>query len=328
MSAAKMYFTEDEVNEINTWLTSPDYPTLFHMYDYDFERDSSDSMILVDKTNIGGITINAKGFYPVSYSVNGDSVTASVNTTPQYDEEGSMIVLRMPPEDIEAKEYDGYYSLVINDTDFLNSIDEITVGITKYQNVATNSWLSTYDAGGSLKNCYTILLNTEKFLNNKYDYFGVFSDVTAQVIDGNVVGFNCTFTTDSPFAWTHEIVQSVDGSKTFTVNSAEKYREIYPLIRISPSVDGSSETKVDVTISNSVDGLSMRLSLHQGDPTTIDARRSIIKDTSGLISFSDLGISDVDYIYWPRLYNGENTITISGGTATITYREPRKVGDY
>lgn len=327
-SAAKMYFTEDEVNEINAWLTSPDYPTLFHMYDYDFERDSSDSMILVDGEDISAVKIEASGYYPATYTISGETATASVDRTPQYDEEGMEISMIDPPTQLTVNEYDGYYSLIVNDKNYLNALSAITVDDQPYENIHTNAWLSTYDAEGKMENKYTILVNTEKVLNNKYDYFGVFSDVSAQVIDGNVVGFNCTFTTDSPFAWTHEIVQSVDGSKTFTVNSAEKYREIYPLIRISPSVDGSSETKVNVTISNSVDGLSMRLSLHQGDPTTIDARRSIIKDTSGLISFSDLGISDVDYIYWPRLYNGENTITISGGTATITYREPRKVGDY
>lgn len=32
---AEMVFTEDEVDEINAWLTSPDYPILFHMYDYE-----------------------------------------------------------------------------------------------------------------------------------------------------------------------------------------------------------------------------------------------------------------------------------------------------
>lgn len=179
-----------------------------------------------------------------------------------------------------------------------------------------------------MDNKYTILVNTEKVLNNKYDYFGVFSDVSAQVIDGNVVGFNCTFATNSPFAWTHVIEQTVDGSATFTVNSAEKYREIYPLIEISPTVDGSSATRSKVKIVNGVDGGEMELNLLQGSPTTLDSRRSIIKDATGLVSFTDLGISDVDYIYWPKLYHGENTITITGGTATIKYREPRKVGDY
>ena len=330
-SAANMYFTEDEVNEINAWLTSPDYPTLFHMYDYDFERDSSDSMILVDGTNIGAIVVNASGYYPVTYTISDESATASIDATPQYDEEGAEILMVNPSTEISVNKYNGYYSLIINDNDFLILFTSITVDNVEYSNIHTNSWLSTYaKEGGKIADSYTILVNTEKVLNNKYDYFGVFSDVQAQVIDGNVVGFDCTFTTDSPFAWTHEIHQEVDGSATFTVNSAEKYREIYPLIEITATPDWeSSATRSEVTIGNSVDGLSMTLNLRQGDTTTIDAMQSIIKDHSGLVSFTDLGISDVDYIYWPRLYNGTNTITIDGNaTAVIKYREPRKVGDY
>ena len=327
-SAANMYFTEDEVNEINAWLTSPDYPTLFHMYDYDFERDSSDSMILVDGTNIGAIVVNASGYYPVTYTISDESATASIDLTPQYDEEGAEIPKVNPPTEISAHKYNGYYSLIINNKDFLNSITSITVDNVEYSNIHTNSWLSTYaKEGGKIADSYTILVNTEKVLNNKYDYFGVFSDVQAQVIDGNVVGFDCTFTTDSPFAWTHEIHQEVDGIATFTVNSAEKYREIYPLIEIT--LDPSENSMETVIISNLQDTMSLKISLLPGDTTTIDCQRSTIIDHSGLVSFEKLGISDVDYIYWPRLYNGTNTITIDGNaTAVIKYREPRKVGDY
>ena len=212
-SSSEIFFTEDEVNEINAWLTSPDYPTLFHMYD--FEADSPGNQ------------------------------------------------------------------------------------------------------------------------NTKYDYFGVFSDVTPQVVGGDVIGFTATFTTNSPFAWTQEIVKTTtNGSVTFTVNSAEKYREIYPIIEVTstasqPPIRSDFTLTVSHQVGNRTDSESMQLSLRTGDTTTIDSQRSIIKDYSGLVSFTDLGISDVDYIYWPKLYNGENTVTLTGtGTATIKYREPRKVGDY
>ena len=322
-SAANMYFTEDEVNEINAWLTSPDYPTLFHMYDYDFERDSSDSVILLDMPDDSfTIAIGANGYGAATYTIENGNITNMGGTAVDGQ--------KIPPMFSEFNKYNGYYSIPCADKEYLNNISGITVNGNDYTNIHTNSWLSTYGTGQRLENSYTILLNTEKVLNNKYDYFGVFSDVQAQVIDGNVVGFNCTFTTDSPFAWTHEIHQVVDGSATFTVNSAEKYREIYPLIEITAAPDWeSSAIRSEVTIGNSVDGLSMTLNLRQGDTTTIDAMQSIIKDHSGLVSFTDLGISDVDYIYWPRLYHGSNTITIEGNaTAILKYREPRKVGDY
>lgn len=327
-SAANMYFTEDEVNEINAWLTSPDYPTLFHMYDYDFERDSSDSVILLDMPDDSfTVIVKANGYGAASYTIENGNITNMGGTAVDGQ--------KIPPMLTNFNKYNGYYSIPCTDKEYLNNISGITVNGNDYTNIHTNSWLSTYGMGQRLENSYTILLNTEKVLNNKYDYFGVFSDVQAQVIDGNVVGFNCTFTTDSPFAWTHEITQTVDGSTTFTVNSAEKYREIYPLIEIT-SDDSSNNLRSDFTITfshpignNEIDSKSMELSLRTGDTTTIDSRLSIIKDLSGLVSFTDLGISDVDYIYWPKLFNGENTVTLTGnGTATLTYREPRKVGDY
>lgn len=331
-SQQNMFFTEDEVNDINTWLTSPDYPTLFHMYDYDFERDSSDSMILVDGKNISRVEIAANGYYPATYTVSETSASASVDHTPEYDDKHMLIQKKEPPLQLTVNKYNGYYSLGMPDDDYMAAIATLMVDSVEYENIHTNDWLSTYEVkDGKKANSYTILDHTEKVLNNKYDYFGVFSEIQPQVIDGKVVGFTCTFSTDSPFAWTHEIKQVVNGSATFTVNSAEKYREIYPLIEFAPEVDGesaTSATRTEVTISNSVDKLSMKLNLLQRSKTTLDSRRSIVKDETGLVSFTDLGIDDVDFIYWPRLYHGENTITITGATATITYREPRKVGDY
>ena len=127
-----MYFTEDEVNEINAWLTSPDYPTLFHMYDYDFERDSSDSMILVDGKNIGSVKIEASGYYPATYTISGKTATASIDRTPQYDEEGMRIPMIDPPSKLSVNKYNGYYSLICNDKSFLNAVSMITVDDVSY----------------------------------------------------------------------------------------------------------------------------------------------------------------------------------------------------
>jgi len=63
--------------------------------------------------------------------------------------------------------------------------------------------------------------------------------------------------------------------------------------------------------------------------TTLDCEHSKIYSASGSLSFEDLGITDTDYIYWPRLYNGTNSFTVSGDCVlTFEYREPRKVGAY
>ena len=328
-----MFFTEDEVDEINAWLTSPDYPKLLHMYDYDFERDSSGNMILINMTQDASITIKSTGYYPVTYELMGDTAVGTVDYTPQFDIEGNLLDLKRPPILVPVYRYSHYYSLIISDDDFIKFIYQLISNNTEYTKIHSNSWLI---GDTTVANSYTTLVKTEKILNNKYDYFGVFNDVQPQIIDGNVVGFTATFQTDSPFAWTHEIEQIVDnGSLTFTVNSSERYREIYPIIEITSEADGSlMRTNFTLALTHYVDEYiteteSMELSLRAQDTTTIDSRLSIIKDYSGLVSFTDLGVNDVDYIYWPKLYNGENTVTLTGeGTVTIKYREPRKVGDY
>lgn len=244
----ELVFSEDEVNEINTWLTSPDYPLLFHMYNYPDE-------------------------------------------TPVIDQ---------------------------------------------------------------------------------YDYFGVFSNVEAQEIGGEVVGFTMTFTTNSPFAWTAERVVNVDtsdsGDVTINVESAEEMREIYPLIEIvGVSTDefdydpetgeytGSANAREEITITNNndtygnivYDSNTGRYVVNETNrsltvevphsPVYIDSKNARIYDvvttTSGsinhILDWDDLGLSDVSYIYWPRLFNGENSWTIAGScTVKIKYREPRKVGAY
>lgn len=327
-----MVFSEDEVNEINAWLTSPDYPKLFHMYDYDFERDSTESMVLITMNQNAPITIQAEGYYPVTYSISGETAVGNVDNVPQYDGEGHVIQKKTPPILCMIYKYDGYYSLLINDNDFIGCIRSLAVDNQEYNSIKTNFWLGSFTSEQPLTNSYTVLLNTEKILNSKYDYFGVFSDVQPQIIDGEIMGLSATFQTDSPFAWTHEIEQTItNGSTTFTVNSAEKYREIYPIIEVTSTADRSLiRTDFTLTVSNDVtQSESMTLSLRVQDTTTIDSMRSIIQDHSGLVSFQDLGIDDADYIYWPKLCNGENTVTLIGtGTATIKYREPRKVGDY
>lgn len=165
----------------------------------------------------------------------------------------------------------------------------------------------------------------------KYDYFAVVSDVTPQTFAGDVVGFNISFTTNSPYAWSElkKLEYENTGENTYIVHvkNSERLGMIFPKITILPAITGEPG-RVDVTIANERDGGQMDLSILK-DETVIDCQRSLISNTTGLLHFDDLGISDVDQIYWFRLYNGENNVTLSGdATFTIEYREPRKVGAY
>ncbi len=61
----------------------------------------------------------------------------------------------------------------------------------------------------------------------------------------------------------------------------------------------------------------------------IDCQRLLITDSIGrMVTYDDLGISDVDNMYWLRLANGDNTIILYGDAHfTISHKESRKVGE-
>lgn len=64
-------------------------------------------------------------------------------------------------------------------------------------------------------------------------------------------------------------------------------------------------------------------------PILLHSERLFIFDESGnMIKFTEIGIRDIDYMYWPRLANGTNTLLLWGEDCTflIRYRETRKVG--
>ena len=284
-SQRNLVFTEEEVNAINTWLTSPDYPTLFHMYDYDFERDSLNNMILIDyPEDAASFTVVAEGYPEVTYEINGN-VCHMI-----YDESSAL----MKPPKPRVERFDGYFSLQFYEDKFPSKVISITCDDIEYSNISTDDWLSMYEAAkiqnvtseswmqmypvGSLNPYfYTILLNKVKVLNVKYDYFGLFTEIVPQEVGGEVIGFTATFTANSPFAWTHEITQHIDaeeaaGEYSFSVNTAEKYREINPIFQIH--VPESSEETEDgrslIVLSSMNDKYAIRMNLMQGATTTID----------------------------------------------------------
>lgn len=61
----------------------------------------------------------------------------------------------------------------------------------------------------------------------------------------------------------------------------------------------------------------------------IDCQRLLITDRIGrMVTYDELGIADVDNMYWLRLINGSNTLLLYGqANFTITHRESRKVGE-
>ena len=371
-----MFFTEEEVNTINSWLTSPDFPLLFHMYDEDFSISSAYDSIYLHKdallnNNVLELYLLSNLYYVIVFNKDGEITgTEVIDPYTDYDivdgqietydvayeadisgnipDYSDVIVPSKHDAPIRIDVEDKYIRLV-----FAHDSNAFITGSCKLNNISLSSSSSAYWSYAS-DNTYKLMINSEITHNRIYDYFGVFTDVTAQVVDGDVIGFNATFTTNSPFAWTKEINVPVSGETTWTVNSAEQEREIYPLIEIwCKSGAASRET---ITISNlrdtsttveSVDGHNQTVEVPRTltlevphMPVYIDCERGRIYDvlttSSGYINhildFEDLGLEDLSHIYWPRLFNGENTwqitSTTSDYTVTVKYREPRKVGAY
>ena len=398
-----MIFTEDEVNEINAWLTSPDYPLLFHMYDEDFVVSDEYDRVYFHKSSLvanGNNSARFIGYYfneVFLFNNDGELVDTQITRIPIPIDDTPLETKFSDPISIEIE---GDYVCLVFDHD---SNELITQSCMLNGKRMSKSNSSTWSYGND--DTCRVLIKSKLDRNLKYDYFGVFSDVTPQLIDGDVVGFTLTFTTNSPFAWSpeHVVNATISGSGTIelTVDNPERYRELYPLIEIrgintsstpssgddttgtdddeweeiddweeqttessepnpssgsggssgdsSNEEEESSPVREQIKIINNNDKsyiingsqvINASRSLQIKIPHTwiyIDSERAriydIISTVSGdvnrILSFDDLGIEDVSYIYWPRLFNGTNSWTIEGDCeVNIKWREPRKVGAY
>lgn len=160
-----------------------------------------------------------------------------------------------------------------------------------------------------------------------YEFFGTFTEVSAFSKGENIYGFKVKFETNSKYAYSpiktkyFEINNSADIS---VKNSSDNlYDYVYPTVKINPNFTG------ELTIKNvSDDNKSITISVLQDNELIIDCEKLQIKDNAGVVDLYDLGITDLDYIYWIRLVNGENIFSITGGNVDITfeYRECYKIG--
>lgn len=191
-----------------------------------------------------------------------------------------------------------------------------------------NAWLTSPD--------YPLLFHTygDEDNNLKYDYYGIFSDVDAETFGGKVIGLNYEFTTNAPYAWSNLIEKTFDCAGSTVINidvqNDDRRQFIYPMIKIKGVGEIGSGNGTHIVIKNETDGgRELKIDSNRLAEITIDSGKSKIMDRAKLLSFEELGIGDIDYIYWPRLYNGRNKLIITGDAEiTFSYREPRKVGAY
>ena len=130
-------------------------------------------------------------------------------------------------------------------------------------------------------------------------------------------GVTFIFQATTPYPYKHFSKQyTVRQVGTLEVNCETDSNEyIYPVLKIVEPVERASIKIQNITDNNN----SITVNALKDLPITIDCQNCIVKDftTDGLISFSDLGWSDIGNIYWLRLLPGVNQIKITGN-ADIT----------
>ena len=321
-------FTREDIRQISAWLTSPISPRLYHMYNYDDTTSKDLKWVYDERSHVYSTSFDGKSLIYNFYcgeelNVNGHVGTA-ITYVSTYDETVTVSVNGV--ETIVEKE--------ISST----SIDENGHEITTTETITETTYPRPV----------VTLLTKEP----EYDYFGMFTNIEAT--DNGVYTLQCDFECNTPFALSpvQSVTNLVDGSLNSEMSvwnySDEREDYVYPVIVIVPK--GSNNTDISETeqnqgtgsvapdesqsirITNESDGnRSIQLNnLNPEDTLTMDCRKLTVTNISGnLLSFEDMGVDAVDYIYFPRLLYGENRISISGNAEVLfTYRYPVKVGAY
>lgn len=79
-----------------------------------------------------------------------------------------------------------------------------------------------------------------------------------------------------------------------------------------------------------VDGGFIYMTVKSDLDVYLDSQRLTLHDSlDRMITYDELGITDVDFIYWPRLIHGTNELLVYGDNVEfiIKHRESRKVGE-
>ena len=157
-------------------------------------------------------------------------------------------------------------------------------------------------------------------------------EITDVVASDNAIHcLECTFECTTPYALSSEQTVVIEQGEGIVTNNSDEYEDyVYPTIIIEPTA--TEIGSYSITITNETDGgKSITLkNMKRNDTVTMDCEKMTIKNRSGsLISFDDIDIDALDYIYWFRLLHGDNKILVSGdATITFVFRYPVKVGAY
>lgn len=204
--------------------------------------------------------------------------------------------------------------IIPNDSDYLTS-NNIRI---------INAWLTSPQYPRLLK------FIGDDYFSEEIEFFATITEVSTEHAS-LLYELTYTVTCDSQWGYTPLILCKTTSSSTLTreysiQNNSDCWEDyVYPTIKVSPKSHGI------ITIKNKTDNnRTMKINALKSDDFYIDCRNLKIYDiTKSIVSFEDLGIEDIDDIYWPRLAYGENIFEFTGdATFEISYREPRKVGAF
>ena len=204
--------------------------------------------------------------------------------------------------------------IIPNDSDYLTS-NNIRI---------INAWLTSPQYPRLLK------FIGDDYFSEEIEFFATITEVSTEHAS---LPYELTYTVtcDSQWGYTPLILCKTTSSSTLPreysiQNNSDCWEDyVYPTIKVSPKSHGI------ITIKNKTDNdRTMKINALKSDDFYIDCRNLKIYDiTNSIVSFEDLGIEDIDVIYWPRLAYGENIFEFTGdATFEISYREPRKVGAF
>lgn len=204
--------------------------------------------------------------------------------------------------------------IIPNDSDYLTS-NNIRI---------INAWLTSPQYPRLLK------FIGDDYFSEEIEFFATITEVSTEHAS---LPYELTYTVtcDSQWGYTPLILCKTTSSSTLPreysiQNNSDCWEDyVYPTIKVSPKSHGI------ITIKNKTDNdRTMKINALKSDDFYIDCRNLKIYDiTNSIVSFEDLGIEDIDDIYWPRLAYGENIFEFTGdATFEISYREPRKVGAF
>ena len=167
-------------------------------------------------------------------------------------------------------------------------------------------------------------------------YCGTFINTSWIAYEDGYMGVRFTFQCDQPYAWQfHDInFEELTGDVSETINVVSDATEdfVYPKITFMATNTETPTEEIDIVLTNETDDFNtLNITTLSRLVVNMDCWKLRVTDNAGnIIHYDDLGWSDVGNIYWPRLLQGENTLSFSipenvNLDISLSYMSPQKI---